>query len=309
MTIGRALSSAMLIATISAIVPSPAAAQPCEPAQPGVPRTLFERVPIVNSAQMAATRDGGAVIAFSVYDGSREFPDANFSVLALDSSGCVRWQASLRGQFLARPIQPDPHSIVVASGTISGEPLRIYTLWARTGRVLRTDVFRSLNAIGTTLLADRRGNLAVTLASAGEGPQTLKLTRRAGSTRWARQVINDSNIQAPAATARPSGEMVVGYPRGGRFLVRTGTVAGALGRPTDAGPVTATSSRAPSPSVATKASRRSGSRRATGNPTASAPPCAPRARGDSPAPPNSRSAPAASSAPPRPLCASAPMGA
>ncbi len=228
----------MLIATISAIVPSPAAAQPCEPAQPGVPRTLFERVPIVNSAQMAATRDGGAVIAFSVYDGSREFPDANFSVLALDSSGCVRWQASLRGQFLARPIQPDPHSIVVASGTISGEPLRIYTLWARTGRVLRTDVFRSLNAIGTTLLADRRGNLAVTLASAGEGPQTLKLTRRAGSTRWARQVINDSNIQAPAATARPSGEMVVGYPRGGRFLVRTGTVAGALGRPTDAGPVT-----------------------------------------------------------------------
>jgi hypothetical protein len=51
-------------------------------------------------------------------------------------------------------------------------------------------------------------------------------------------VLNDSNIQAPAAMARPSGEMVVGYPRRGRFLIRTGTVAGALGRPTDAGPVT-----------------------------------------------------------------------
>jgi hypothetical protein len=104
--------------------------------------------------------------------------------------------------------------------------------------VLRTDAFRSLNAIGTTLLADRRGNLVATLASAGAGPQTLKLTRRAGSTRWARQVLNDSNIQAPAAVARASGEMVVGYPRRGRFLIRTGTVAGALGRPTDAGPVT-----------------------------------------------------------------------
>jgi hypothetical protein len=238
MTIRRALTSAALIAAVSAIGASPAAAQPCEPARPGVPRTLFERVPIVMSAQMAATRDGGAVIAFSSYDGTPEFPDANFTVLALDSSGCARWRASLRGQFLARPIQPDARSIVVASGTISGEPLRIYTLSARTGGVLRTDVFRSLNAIGTTLLADRRGNLAVTLASAGESPQTLKLTRRAGSTRWARQVINDSNIQAPAANARPSGEMVVGYPRRGRFLIRTGTVAGALGRPADAGPVT-----------------------------------------------------------------------
>lgn len=90
----------------------------------GVPRTLFERVPIVMSAQMAATRDGGAVIAFSSYDGTPEFPDANFTVLALDSTGCARWRASLRGLFLARPIQPDPRSIVVASGTISGEPLR-----------------------------------------------------------------------------------------------------------------------------------------------------------------------------------------
>jgi hypothetical protein len=238
MTIRRAFTSAVLLAGIFAIDPSLAAAQPCEPARPGVPRTLFERVPIVMSAQMAATSDGGAVIAFSSYDGTREFPDPNFTVLALDSSGCVRWRTSLRGQFLARPIQPDPRSIVVASGTISGEPLRIYTLSARTGRVQQTDTFRSLNAIGTTLLADRRGNLAVTLASAGEGPQTLKLTRRAGSTRWAHQVINDSNIQAPAAMARPSGEMVVGYPRRGRFLIRRGTVAGVLGRATDAGPVT-----------------------------------------------------------------------
>jgi hypothetical protein len=155
---------------------------------------------------------GRAVIGFSSHDGTPEFPDPNFTVLALEASGCARWRASLRGQFLARPIQPDPRSTAVTSGTISGEPLRIYTLSVRSGRVLRTDVFPSLNAIGTTRLADRRGNLAVTLASAGERPQTLKLTRPAGSTRCARQVINDSNIQAPAAMARPGGQMVVGYP-------------------------------------------------------------------------------------------------
>src|SRR3954447_10697255 len=86
MTIRRALTAAALTVAISAIGPSAAAAEPCEPARPGVPRTLLERVPIVMSAQMAATRDGGAVIAFSSYDGTPEFPDANFTVLALDHS-------------------------------------------------------------------------------------------------------------------------------------------------------------------------------------------------------------------------------
>jgi hypothetical protein len=66
---------------------------------------------------------------------------------------------------------------------------------------------------------------------------TLKLTRHAHAARWSRQVIARSNTQPPAAMARPDGTMVVGYPRGGRFLVRTGTVAGRLGAPADAGPV------------------------------------------------------------------------
>src|SRR4051794_14289564 len=86
MTIRRALISGVSMAAISAVGASVAAAEPCEPARPGVPRTLLERVPIVMSAQMAATRDGGAVIAFSSYDGTPEFPDANFTVLTLDHS-------------------------------------------------------------------------------------------------------------------------------------------------------------------------------------------------------------------------------
>src|SRR3954452_388779 len=86
MTIRRALISGVSMAAISAVGASVAAAEPCEPARPGVPRTLLERVTVAMSAQMAATRDGGAVIAFSSYDGTPEFPDANFTVLALDHS-------------------------------------------------------------------------------------------------------------------------------------------------------------------------------------------------------------------------------
>jgi hypothetical protein len=226
---------------------------PCAPAQPGRPKILLERVPQLMSARMTAARDGGAVIAFSSFRGSREFRRANFSVLAVDSSGCVRWRASLPGPWpIASPVQPNPNSIVVASAWLDlGDRipggLRIYTLSAATGRVLHRDVFPSLSSVtgfAPTLLSDRRGDVAAVLATnepsgppRGSTPVTLKLTRRAHATRWSRQVIARSNTRPPAAVARPNGKTVVGYPRRGRFWVHTGTVAGRLGPPMDAGPV------------------------------------------------------------------------
>src|SRR6266540_977650 len=91
---------------------------PCVPAGPDVPGTLFDRVPVVASAQMLETRDGGVAIAFSSYRGSPEFPESRSTVLALSSSGCLRWRASLPGPLpIARPVQSDESSIVAAAGT------------------------------------------------------------------------------------------------------------------------------------------------------------------------------------------------
>jgi hypothetical protein len=230
------------------------AAPSCVPVEPGHTRTLLDRVPVLVSARMTATQDGGVVIAFASYRGTREFPGSNFSVLALDQSGCVRWRASLPGPWpIARPVQADAGSIVVASATLgNGEPrgaggLRVYTLSAATGRLLHRDVFPSLASStghAPTVLGDRHGDIAVVLATIeasgpprGGTPVTIKLTRRARAPRWGRQVIARANIQPPAAVARSNGEMVVGYPRKDRFWVRTGTVAGRLGPPMDAGPV------------------------------------------------------------------------
>jgi len=223
----------------------------CVPGGPGQARMLLDRVPGVASAQMAPTRDGDVVIAFWSYRGSREFPASRFTVLALNSSGCVRWRASLPGPWpIARPLQADAGSIVVAAGSVDRGgigPLRIYTLSAATGRVRHSDVFPSLalvTGIAPTLVGDGRGDVAAVLATnepaATRGrvrPVTLKLTRRARATRWTREVIARSNLRPPAAAARSDGTMVAGYPRRGRFWVRTGTVAGRLGTPMDAGPV------------------------------------------------------------------------
>jgi hypothetical protein len=212
---------------------------------------LLDRVPGVASAQMTPTRDGGVVIAFWSYRGSRGFPASRFSVLALNSSGCVRWRASLPGPWpIARPVQADASSIVVAAGSMDRGgigPLRIYTLSASTGRVRHSDVFPSLalaTGIAPTLVGDERGDVAAVLAASEPAatrgrvrPVTLKLTRRARATRWTREVIARSNLRPPAAAARSDGTMVVGYLRRGRFWVRTGTVAGRLGTPMDAGPV------------------------------------------------------------------------
>jgi hypothetical protein len=228
-----------------------ARAASCAAAEPGHPRPLLDRVPVLMSAHMTVMRDGGVVIAFSSYRGTRDFPGRDFTVLGLDRSGCLRWRASLPGSSaLARPVQAGDGSIVVASQALSGysEGLRLYTLAASTGRVLQRDLFASLastTGAAPTLVSDRRGDVAAVLSTRGASqsprrasPVTLTLTRRAHATRWSRQVIARSNTQPPAAMARRDGTMVVGYPRGGRFLVRTGTVAGRLGAPADAGPVT-----------------------------------------------------------------------
>ena len=249
-----------VVAALCAVTPAGAAS--CVPIEPGRSRPLLARVPVLMTAQMTATRDGGAVIAFASYRGTREFPGRNFTVLALDASGCVRWHASLPGMWpIARPVEAGAGTILVASSGPSDpsapatEGLRLRTLAASTGRVLRRDVFRSLaSSTGRppTLLSDRRGDVAVVLAAVepsssprGATPVTLKLTRRAHTTHWSRQVLAHANGQPPAAAARSDGGMAVGYPRVGRFWVRTGTVAGRLGRPVDAGPI----ARNPGPSA------------------------------------------------------------
>jgi hypothetical protein len=245
-------AAVMVVAMAGGTLSAEGAGAACDPFEPGRPRALLARVPVLSSAHMTATRDGGAVIAFSSFRGTREFPGRNFSVLALDRSGCVRWRASLPGPWpIAKPVQADAGSILVASAALRGPRLagglRVYTLSTATGRVLHRDVFPSLGSStgrAPTLLGDRRGNVAVVLATAeasgrplGASSVTLKLTRRAHATRWSRQVISRSNTRPPAAMARSDGRMVVGYARGGRFWVRTGTVAGRLGQPMDAGPV------------------------------------------------------------------------
>jgi hypothetical protein len=54
---------------------------------------LADRVPAVMDAQLTPTLDGGMLIAFASYRGSREFPDSRFTVLHVDSAvvtACVR---------------------------------------------------------------------------------------------------------------------------------------------------------------------------------------------------------------------------
>jgi hypothetical protein len=243
----------IVLAALAAAMCAPSAGQaapsaPCAPVAAGQPRTLLERVPTLISAQMTPTRDGGAALAFASYRGSKEFPGARFTVLGLGASGCPRWRVSLPGQWpLARPLQPDSETIVAGASTPNG--LRIYTLSAASGRVLRKDAFPRLSLMygsAPTMVADARGNVAGLFASqrpAGKGGRTqavtVKLTRPTGATRWTETVIGQSNNSAPAAAALPGGRMVVGYPRRGRFWMRSGTVAGRLGAPLDAGPVSA----------------------------------------------------------------------
>lgn len=227
------------------------AARQCTPARLGEARALLDRVPGVAEARMAPMRDGGVVTAFWSYRAARGFPAGRFTVIAVGAAGCLRWRASLPGPWpITQPLQVDARSIVVAAGTTSASgvgPLRIFTLSAATGRVLRTDVFAAfpqITLIAPTIVGDRRGDVAVVFASeqpiGSRGrvrPVTVKLARRAQTRRWTREVIAHANLRPPAAAAGLDGTMVVAYPQHHRFWVRVGTVAGRLGRPVDAGPV------------------------------------------------------------------------
>ena len=190
------------------------------------------------------------MLAFSSYRGSAEFPASRFTVMALDASGCERWRVSLRGDDpLSAPVQPDAATIVIGSATVvprgGAGALTLHTLSATTGRVLRRDVFAALplvTGIAPTLLASRRGDVAAVLATRAPGGSagvTVRLSRRAGATRWERHEIARGSTSAPAAAVRPDGRMVVGYPRRGRFVVRAGPLTGRLGAAADAGPVSA----------------------------------------------------------------------
>jgi hypothetical protein len=118
--------------------------RPCAPARPYEPRMLADRVPAVMDAQLTPTLDGGMLIAFASYRGSRKFPDSRFTVLHVDS-GC-------------------------RDGV-------------RTG-------------IGSPTCC---------------GSMTVKLTRRAGDSRWTRQVIDRSGGSVPATATLRDGRMAVGY--------------------------------------------------------------------------------------------------
>ncbi|MEA2150931.1 MAG: hypothetical protein QOD69_2761 [Solirubrobacteraceae bacterium] len=234
--VGQASPARVSRAAAAAAVPA------CAPPVSGRARILLDRVPSLISAQMTPTRDGGVVLAFASYRGSPEFPGKRFTVLKLDATGCTRWRASLPGGWpLARPVQPDARSIVVGAATPNA--LGLYTLSATTGRVLRRDLFGALvptGGIAPTLLADARGDVAAVLAGRAPGRSggaTFRLTRRAGSVRWSRLEIARGGTGAPAAAALADGRMVVGYPRRGRFLVRGGSITGAFGAPSDAGPI------------------------------------------------------------------------
>ena len=232
-----------------------AAAPSCPPVAPGTPRTLFEQVPSLIASHMTPTRDGGVVVAFASYRGSKAFPGARITVLALDAAGCTRWRASLPGGWpLARPVVAGAGSIVIGATARRSSKLTLTTLSASTGRVLRDDPVDAAAVaagIAPTLLADRRGDVTALLATAQPTGRpgrtervTVRLTRRAGATRWSRTIVARGNSAAPPAALRPDGRLVVGYPRRGRFWVRLGTVAGSLGAPIDAGPVTANFRRA-----------------------------------------------------------------
>jgi hypothetical protein len=243
------IAGSALVATLFAAGGGRAAAPSCTSVASGTPRTLLDRVPSLVASQITPTRDRGVVIAFASYRGSKEFPGARFTVLALDASGCTRWRVSLPGGWpLARPVVPDARSIVVGATARPSAALALTTLSAATGRVLRKDVPTSvpINAgIAPTLLADRHGDVTALFASAQPTgrpgrfePVTLRLTRRAGAARWERTVLSRGSSAAPSAALRQDGRLVVGYPRRRRFWVRIGPVSGRLGAPIDAGPIT-----------------------------------------------------------------------
>jgi hypothetical protein len=247
------IAGAWLLVALCGMSGAEASSPACTPVAQGTSRLLLDGVPSLIDAQMTPTRDGGVVVTFSSYRGSPEFPGSRFTVLALDAAGCTRWRVSLPGGWpLARPVVPDAHSIVVGAVTTTrggAGNLALTTLSAASGRVLRADVLGSVpvvTGIAPTLLADRRGDVTALLASdvptgrPGHSEHaTLKLTRRSGATRWTTTVLARSNSAAPAAAAMPDGRLAVGYPRRGRYWVRTGTIAGSLGAPIEAGPVTA----------------------------------------------------------------------
>jgi hypothetical protein len=230
-----------------------AAAPSCAPAEPYRPRTVADRVPTLVQAQLTPTGDGGIVIAFASYRGSREYPGSRFTVLGVDASTCVRWRRSLRGGWpIAQPVKVGSDAILVAtqpslSGPAGRSPpaLRLYTLSVATGRVLRRERLPALSSDTSSELAvvsDRRGDVAALLSEpVGLGTPdcctdlTVKLSRAADATHWQRQVIARSGIGLAAVAARPDGAMVLGYPRRGRYWVRTGTVAGSLSAPVAAG--------------------------------------------------------------------------
>lgn len=224
--------------------------RPCAPARPYQPRMLADRVPAVMDAQLTPTRDGGMLIAFASYRGSREFPDSRFTVLHVDSAACLRWKASFRGGWpITRPVVLGSDTILLASDgrrqTPVGTTMRIQTLSASTGRVLRGEALAARGAetgSDARLLTDRRGDVAVVTAvrtGIGSptccGSMTVKLTRRAGDSRWTRQVIDRSGGSVPATATLQDGRMAVAYPRRGRIWVRGGTVAGRLAAPIEAG--------------------------------------------------------------------------
>jgi hypothetical protein len=202
------------------------------------------------SANMAPTRDGGAVISFALFRTSRTFPRNRFAVVALDRAGCVLWRASLPGGWpISRPVQASDGSIVAASAGLD-EPgaaggVRVYTLSASTGRVLQRTAFPTRTTLAgraPALIAGPHGAVGVLAGGVVRGAggtfhlTTVMLLRRGRATGWSRRTL-DGGSAAVATAARADGRLVIAFARRGRLLVRTATLAGAVGPLLDAGPL------------------------------------------------------------------------
>jgi hypothetical protein len=226
------------------------AAAPCRRWGAYDSRILADRVPTLMDAKMTPTVDGGVVIAFASYRGSREFPDSRFTVLGVAASGCVRWRRSIAGGWpIAQPASAGKDAIVIASERFrpktSTVRLGLYIVSASSGRLLRRERLRVPSATSgyqPALAGDRRGDVAAVLSlPVGLGTptccsdETAKLTRRALAVRFDRRIIERPGIGAPALASRPNGRMVIAYARRKHFWVRIGTVAGRLGAPIDVG--------------------------------------------------------------------------
>ncbi len=221
-----------------------AAGTSCAAATPYRPKVVADRVPAIVQAHMAPTPDGGLIVAFASYDGTRRYPASRHTVLGIDASACVRWRASVRGGWpIATPAVAGRATVVVVSVAKERDRARLelHTLSLATGRVLRRERLPlppGTSGTQPAVVHDRRGNVAGVGSvddTTGRSDRTIKVTRAARTPRWTRQLVARPGVEPPAVASLPDGRLAIAYARRGQLFVRTGTVAGRPGAPVAAG--------------------------------------------------------------------------